>query len=165
MDFDDILAFVVFIIIFLVSLFSRKKDKGKKEFSILTPEQKKWLEGITGIRIEPEKSPGTELRPAPSEEPVKTKPKFPPVEVVWENNEGVAPAAPPPFSAVKKEDDVEEIILEEIETDAAVKKEVVERKRRPHLLIASVSELRKAVIWSEILARPVGLRDEEADGY
>ena len=44
-------------------------------------------------------------------------------------------------------------------------KKVVERKRRPHLLIASVSELRKAVIWSEILARPVGLRDEEADGY
>ncbi len=82
MDFNDILAFIVFAIIFLVSLFSKKKGKGKKEFSILTPEQKKWLEGITGIRIEPEETPKPVPRPVTSGKPVKTEPKRSLVEVV-----------------------------------------------------------------------------------
>ncbi len=66
---------------------------------------------------------------------------------------------------MEKEDDVEELILEEIEAKVPAKKMFIERKRRSHPLIASINDLKKAVIWSEILARPVGLRDEEADGY
>ncbi len=168
MDLDDIIPFIVFIAIFIFSLFSKKKGKGGKSDAEVTPEQQHWLEALTGIRVNPVPSEGPPPGPSPSKKKRGKLSRVLPREVMRGKKEKTKAHTPPPIQRDKREekkDGIEEMRIEDIEVDEPAPAMKRKRCSQYNSFCANTDQLRKAVVWSEILAKPIGLREEDVFRY
>lgn len=138
MNIGDILPIIIILVV-LVSIIRKKLASGKSS----APKKSGGLREIFGNMIA---QIGKELERARMEASAESK--------GWERfmpKDTEAGPPPPPKPAVMKEK------IPALEKEAAVAKPARYRCRHPDY---ALKNLRKAVVWSEILAPPLALRDE-----
>ncbi len=110
-----------------------------------------WLQKVESVitRIRDEIEAQNRGTRAPSAGGKRPPPLRPP-ETVWDKNAGID--LPPPLRL--EEEVEEEVLIEKAKVPVRIKKPGLQGKE------IAVEELRKAVVWSEILAPPMGLREE-----
>lgn len=153
MSFESILFFIIILVIFFSTI-------RKKLVSVKTDDSKKPVSWIGAIG---------EILSRISKEMESAKTKTSAEDTGWDR---IMPTPPEPRARdleKKKKVKTSQPLLqkEEVEESALPKekKRVVSEKCTPCCISdSSVRELRKAIIWSEILAPPLALRDEERKG-
>jgi len=159
MDFEKILPFII-LGIYLLSLFGRKKKPQKEASEQETYSLKNFIQGFVRQLKEQVDSVGRSFEQSDQKQqkPVKRdEPEIKSPEVVSEKNEGLD--VPPLETLLDEEEEgrVEEVLFETLEPKSVVKKV----KKKMEICKAPLPEdLQRAVIWYEILAPPIALRDD-----
>ncbi len=143
MDFDNILPIII-LVIYILSIFRKKKAPENDKPAEKPSGAQKWLENIIGQL-------GGEI------ESTKPKPGPAPPTVVWEKNEDMDLPPPVPEPPIIKEKELKQAVPEKKE---APKEEKHIKKRQPMGAALSRTKLQEKIVWAEILAPPIALREK-----
>ncbi|MFO7560091.1 MAG: hypothetical protein R6X10_14755 [Desulfobacterales bacterium] len=158
MDFETILPFIV-LGVYLLSLFGKKKNPQGKEPVQETTSLKNIFQGLAKQLKEQVDSAGKSFEQSDQkrqEPPKKDDPKTKSPEVAWGKKEETDIPQLNPLLEKQEEKRVKKTLLEKTEMER-----IVEKAKKKKSFSAPLPEnLQQAVIWYEILAPPIALRDD-----
>ncbi len=148
MDFENILPIII-LVIYILSVF-RKKKAPEKDKPVGKPSgAQKWLNNLV------EQLSG-EIEPA-TPEPGPAAPI-----VVWEKNEDMDLQPPAPKPPIIKEKILKQAVPKKVEAPKEEKPITSTPKKRQSIRAALYrTKLQEKVVWAEILAPPIALREKD----
>ncbi len=159
MDFEKILPFII-LGVYLLSLFGKKKKPQKEAPTQETYSLKNIIQGIAKQLKDQVDSVGRSFEQSDQKHQKTVKrdePEIKPTEIVREKKEGIDIPQLDTLLDEEEEGGAEEVLSQKSEAESVAKK----AKKKMKICKTRLPEnLQRAVIWHEILAPPIALRDD-----
>jgi len=157
MEFEKILPFII-LGVYLLSLFGKKKKPRKEAPKQETYSLKNIIQGIAKQLKDQVDSVGRSFEQSDQKQQkivTRDEPEIKPTEIVGEKKEGID--SPPLDTLLEEEEEggAEKVLSEKSEAESVAKK-----AKRKICNTRLPENLQRAVIWYEILAPPIALRDD-----